>query len=49
MKNDILEKVVFDLSLQERPNFIWNIDESGLPSEPNKCKVISEKGENPYL
>ena len=46
---DILEKVVFDLNLQERPNFIWNIDESGLLSEPNKCKVISEKGQKTLL
>jgi len=42
---DILGDTVTRLGLSERPDLIWNCDESGLPSEPKKCKVISLKGQ----
>ena len=42
---DILEKTVDDLGIRERLDLIWNADESGLPHEPKKCKVVSGKGQ----
>ena len=39
---DTLEKVMSEkqfLSLQ-----IWNLDESGFPTDPGRCKVIAPKG-----
>ena len=33
------------LGIEERPDLIWNTDESGLPSEPNKYKVVSLRGQ----
>ena len=41
---DILEITVTKLELQDRPDLIWNAAESGLPSEPKKCQVVSERG-----
>ena len=43
---DILEQTINDLGIQNRPDLLWNCDESGLPHEPKKCKVVSEKGQN---
>ena len=34
-----------NLGLDDRPDLIWNVDESGLPHEPKKCHVISAKGQ----
>ena len=42
---NILEETVKKLGIEDRPDLIWNSDESGLPSEPKKCKVISLKGQ----
>ena len=42
---DILEETIEKLGLQDRPEQIWNVDESGMPHEPNKCKVISRRGQ----
>ena len=36
---DLLEKTISNLQLENRPDLIWNVDESGLPSEPRKCHV----------
>ena len=41
---DLLEEMVQKLGVANRPDFIWNCDESGFPHEPKKCKVISKKG-----
>lgn len=46
---DLLDKTVNDLGLQNRPDLIWNCDESGLPHEPSKLKIISRKGQNTLL
>ena len=46
---DLLEKSVSDLGLQERPDLIWNCDESGLPREPSKLTIISRKGQKTLL
>ena len=43
---DILEQTINDLGIENRPDLLWNCDESGLPHEPKKCKVVSEKGQN---
>ena len=40
---DILEKTGQNLGLDDRPDFIWNVDESGLSHEWKKCDVISAK------
>ena len=42
---DILEKTIKDLGIEGRPDLIWNVDESGLPHDPQKCRVISAKGQ----
>ena len=46
---DILEETIDRLNLRNRPHLIWNCDESGLPHEPKKCKVITEKGQKTLL
>ena len=43
---DVLEKVVEEKKLE--PHQIWNCDESGFPTDPQKCKVVSVKGEVAY-
>ena len=42
---DLLEETIDKLGLGDRPDLIWNADESGLPSEPKRCKVLSLKGQ----
>ena len=42
---EMLEDCIQKLGLEDRPDLIWNMDESGLPHEPKKCKVISQKGQ----
>lgn len=46
---DLLEKTVDDLQLKDRPDLIWNCDESGLPHEPSKLKIISKRGQKTLL
>ena len=46
---DILEETIERLNLRNRPHLIWNCDESGLPHEPKKCKVITGKGQKTLL
>ena len=41
---DLLEEVVEKLGIANRPDLIWNCDETGIPHEPKKCKVVSQKG-----
>ena len=33
------------MGILDRPDLIWNSDESGLPHDPKKCKVVSLKGQ----
>ena len=42
---DILEETIENLGLKERPDLIWNVEESLVPHEPKKCKVVSLKGQ----
>ena len=32
------------VNLEHQPYLIWNYDESGLPHEPSKLKIILRKG-----
>ena len=43
---DILEKVLEEKNLTASQ--IWNCDESGFPTDPQKCKVVSVWGEVAY-
>ena len=40
---NILGNTMKDLGIENRPYLFWKCDDSGLPHEPKKCKVISEK------
>ena len=42
---EILEKTVKELVLEDRPDLIWNTDESSVPHDPKQCKVISLRGQ----
>ena len=44
-----MEKSVRDLGLPERPDLIWNCDESDLPHEPSKLTIISRKDKKTLL
>ena len=33
------------LGIENRPDLIWNADESGMPHEPKKCCIVSVKGQ----
>ena len=46
---DLLEKTIKELNLEHRPDLIWNCDESGLPHEPSKLKIISRRGQKTLL
>lgn len=41
---DELTQLIKDNSLEGRPEFIFNCDESGFPTDPKKLKAIGEKG-----
>ena len=41
---DMLEAEVKRLGLENRPECIWNCDETGFPMDPSKFKTIGEKG-----
>ena len=43
---DQLDEIVTQTILT--PKQIWNCDESGFPTDPQKCKVVSVKGEVAY-
>ena len=43
---EVLEEVIAEKKLT--PAQIWNCDESGFPTDPGKCKVISPIGETAY-
>ena len=41
---DLLEKTVKEMEIENRPDLLWNCDETGMPHEPRQFKVISEQG-----
>ena len=42
---EIVAKALDDLEIGDRPDLIWNADETGLPHEPKKCNAVSQKGQ----
>jgi len=42
---DMLEQIVKDLGLENKPHLIWNCDESGLPYDPKRCRIVSKVGQ----
>ena len=40
---DTIERIIIENGLG--PNQIWNCDESGFPTDPQRCKVVGVKGE----
>ena len=43
---EIIEKIIKERKLERHQ--IWNCDESGFPTDPQKCKVVGVKGEECY-
>ena len=41
---DILRQEMARLEIMERPECIWNLDETGFPLDPSKAKTIGTKG-----
>ena len=41
---DLLGEMVQKLGVANRPDLLWNCDESGMPHKPKKWKVISKRG-----
>ena len=39
-----LEEVVKQLGIEDRPECIYNLDETGFPTDPTKVKCIGTKG-----
>ena len=45
---EVLEEVIQEKNLFDKPQHIWNCDESGFPSDPKKVKVVSVRGKTAY-
>ena len=45
---ELLESEVKRLGLENRPECIWNCDETGFPMDPSKFKTIGEKGKKAF-
>lgn len=43
---DLLKKVLVELNLEDKPNQIWNLDESSLSIDPSKSRIVGERGES---
>ena len=41
---DLLESEIERLGIRDRPECFWNLDETGFPSDPSKCKVVGSIG-----
>ena len=41
---EVLEEVIQEKKLFDKPQHIWNCDESGFLSDPKKVKVVSVRG-----
>lgn len=37
---EVLEKEVDSLGIQDRPECIWNLEETGFPHDPSECRTI---------
>ncbi|KAK8371956.1 hypothetical protein O3P69_016299 [Scylla paramamosain] len=45
---DMLEKEMDRLNIKDRPECIYNLDETGFPMDPSKSKTIGSKGEKQF-
>lgn len=43
---DLLKKTLTELNLEDKPQCIWNLDESSLSIDPSRTKVVGEKGQS---
>lgn len=43
---NLLKKVLVELDIEDKPDRIWNLDESSLSIDPSKSKVVGEKGKS---
>lgn len=41
---ELLQKEMERLEIMERPECIWNLDETGFPQDPSKVKTLGTKG-----
>ena len=41
---DILETQLKQLNIQDRPECLWNVDETNLYTDPQKTRVVAERG-----
>ncbi|KAJ8946650.1 hypothetical protein NQ314_008822 [Rhamnusium bicolor] len=41
---DLLNKTLSDLNLHDKPELIWNLDETSLSHDPHKTRVVGERG-----
>ena len=46
---DLVQETISKLGIEEKPHLIWNCDESSLPHEPAKLKIISRKEQKTLL
>lgn len=46
---DLIADTVKNMGIENKPHLYWNCDESGLPHEPKKLKVVSRKGQKTLL
>lgn len=42
---DLLENTLTKLDLHDKPDHIWNLDESGFPMDPNNTETVSLVGQ----
>ena len=42
---DLLKEVYDELELNDHPECIYNMDETGMPVEPHSLKLIAKKGD----
>ncbi|RUS72130.1 hypothetical protein EGW08_020103 [Elysia chlorotica] len=45
IENAIVDKLVAELKLKDKPESIWNCDETGLQFSPDSSRIVAEKGE----
>ncbi|KAJ8926270.1 hypothetical protein NQ314_021391, partial [Rhamnusium bicolor] len=42
---DLLNKTLSDFNLHDKPELIWNLDETSLSQDPHKTRAVGERGE----
>ena len=44
-----LENILDKYHLKNRPELIWNVDETGITPDHNPPKIVASKGEKTYI